>query len=151
MNRKNRDFPAVRRTDFREGFSLQGDTAMGARCRRVIAPSAADQPSLTRMPDAGMVGPNDRAREWRASPYYLVSATFSRPARGPSQNRPQTLATPLRQFRKRKKETPLCAQNFFAGGLRMSALALCVQPVSATPLVVYRLAFGSPRSFADVD
>jgi len=28
---------------------------------------------------------------------------------------------------------------------------LCVQPVSATPLVVYRLAFGSPRSFADVD
>ena len=26
-----------------------------------------------------------------------------------------------------------------------------VQPVSATPLVVYRLAFGSPRSFADVD
>ena len=32
-----------------------------------------------------------------------------------------------------------------------SALTLCVQPVSATPLVVYRLAFGSPRSFADVD
>jgi catalase (peroxidase I) len=29
--------------------------------------------------------------------------------------------------------------------------AVCVQPVSATPLVVYRLAFGSPRSFADVD
>ena len=28
---------------------------------------------------------------------------------------------------------------------------VCVQPVSATPLVVYRLAFGSPRSFADVD
>jgi hypothetical protein len=28
---------------------------------------------------------------------------------------------------------------------------LCVQPISATPLVVYRLAFGSPRSFADVD
>jgi hypothetical protein len=26
-----------------------------------------------------------------------------------------------------------------------------VQPVSATPLVVYRLAFGSPRSFAGVD
>jgi hypothetical protein len=35
--------------------------------------------------------------------------------------------------------------------LRMSALPLCVQPVSATPLVVYRLAFRSPRSFADVD
>src|SRR5262245_8591872 len=33
----------------------------------------------------------------------------------------------------------------------MSAMPLCVQPVSATPLVVYRLAFGSPRSFADVD
>ena len=33
----------------------------------------------------------------------------------------------------------------------VSALPLCVQPVSATPLVVYRLAFGSPRSFADVD
>jgi hypothetical protein len=33
----------------------------------------------------------------------------------------------------------------------MSPLPLCVQPVSATPLVVYRLAFGSPRSFADVD
>src|SRR5262245_7037738 len=33
----------------------------------------------------------------------------------------------------------------------MSALGVCVQPVSATPLVVYRLAFGSPRSFADVD
>ena len=32
-----------------------------------------------------------------------------------------------------------------------SALPLCVQPVSATPLAVYRLAFGSPRSFADVD
>ena len=29
--------------------------------------------------------------------------------------------------------------------------ALRVQPVSATPLVVYRLAFGSPRSFAGVD
>ena len=28
---------------------------------------------------------------------------------------------------------------------------LCVQPVSATPFVVYRPAFGSPRSFADVD
>src|SRR6516165_945969 len=27
----------------------------------------------------------------------------------------------------------------------------CVQPVSATPSVVYRLAFRSPRSFADVD
>ena len=32
-----------------------------------------------------------------------------------------------------------------------AALAVCVQPVSATPLAVYRLAFGSPRSFADVD
>ena len=32
-----------------------------------------------------------------------------------------------------------------------SAFALRVQPVSATPLVVYRLAFGSPRSFAGVD
>src|SRR5262249_43702723 len=32
-----------------------------------------------------------------------------------------------------------------------SGFSLCVQPVSATPLVVYRLAFGSPRSFADVD
>jgi antitoxin HicB len=32
-----------------------------------------------------------------------------------------------------------------------AAKELCVQPVSATPLVVYRLAFGSPRSFADVD
>ncbi len=30
-------------------------------------------------------------------------------------------------------------------------LGMCVQPVSATPLVVYRLAFRSPRSFADVD
>jgi transcription antitermination factor NusG len=28
---------------------------------------------------------------------------------------------------------------------------VCVQPVSATPLVVYRLAFRSPRFFADVD
>ena len=34
---------------------------------------------------------------------------------------------------------------------RKSAFGVCVQPVSATPLVVYRLAFGSPRSFADVD
>ena len=33
----------------------------------------------------------------------------------------------------------------------MSVLPLRVQPVSATPLVVYRLAFGSPRSFAGVD
>jgi len=33
----------------------------------------------------------------------------------------------------------------------MSVFALRVQPVSATPLVVYRLAFGSPRSFAGVD
>jgi hypothetical protein len=33
----------------------------------------------------------------------------------------------------------------------MSAMALWVQSVSATPLVVYRLAFRSPRSFADVD
>jgi hypothetical protein len=30
-------------------------------------------------------------------------------------------------------------------------IGVCVQPVSATPLVVYRLAFRSPRSFADVD
>src|SRR5262249_46161943 len=30
------------------------------------------------------------------------------------------------------------------GGPR-SAFEVCVQPVSATPLVVYRLAFGSPR------
>ena len=36
-------------------------------------------------------------------------------------------------------------------GSCMSASTLCVQPVNATPLVVYRLAFGSPRSFADVD
>jgi hypothetical protein len=43
---------------------------------------------------------------------------------------------PLRQILQRK---------------RMSAFGVCVQPVSATPLVVYRLAFGSPRSFADVD
>jgi len=33
----------------------------------------------------------------------------------------------------------------------MSAKEVCVQPVSATPLAVYRLAFGSPRSFAGVD
>ena len=33
----------------------------------------------------------------------------------------------------------------------VSSSAVCVQPVSATPLAVYRLAFGSPRSFADVD
>ena len=33
----------------------------------------------------------------------------------------------------------------------VSAYGVCVQPVSATPLAVYRLAFGSPRSFADVD
>ena len=32
-----------------------------------------------------------------------------------------------------------------------AGFVLCVQPVSATPLAVYRLAFGSPRSFADVD
>jgi hypothetical protein len=32
-----------------------------------------------------------------------------------------------------------------------SGIRVCVQPVSATPLAVYRLAFGSPRSFADVD
>jgi hypothetical protein len=31
------------------------------------------------------------------------------------------------------------------------AFGVRVQPVSATPLVVYRLAFGSPRSFAGVD
>jgi hypothetical protein len=34
---------------------------------------------------------------------------------------------------------------------KMSVPGLCVQLVSATPLVVYRLAFRSPRSFADVD
>ena len=33
----------------------------------------------------------------------------------------------------------------------MFGSSVCVQPVSATPLAVYRLAFGSPRSFADVD
>jgi transaldolase/glucose-6-phosphate isomerase len=33
----------------------------------------------------------------------------------------------------------------------LSDFGLCVQPISATPLVVYRRAFGSPRSFADVD
>jgi hypothetical protein len=34
---------------------------------------------------------------------------------------------------------------------QMSAIEGCVQPVSATLSVVYRLAFRSPRSFADVD
>ena len=33
----------------------------------------------------------------------------------------------------------------------LAALSLCVQPVSATPLIVYRLGFRSPRSFADAD
>jgi len=32
----------------------------------------------------------------------------------------------------------------------MSSIGVCVQPVSATPLIVYRLGFRSPRSFADV-
>ena len=32
-----------------------------------------------------------------------------------------------------------------------SAFGVCVHPLSATPLAVYLLAFGSPRSFADVD
>ena len=36
-------------------------------------------------------------------------------------------------------------------GSNVTGFTLCVQPVSATPLAVYRLAFGSPRSFADVD
>jgi hypothetical protein len=31
------------------------------------------------------------------------------------------------------------------------AIGVRVQPVSATPLEVYRLAFRSPRSFADAD
>ena len=43
--------------------------------------------------------------------------------------------------------SPLADVNFE----RMTIKSLCVQPVNATPLVVYRLAFGSPRSFADVD
>jgi pimeloyl-ACP methyl ester carboxylesterase len=34
---------------------------------------------------------------------------------------------------------------------RMDDIRVCVQPVSATLLVVYWLAFQSPRSFADVD
>ena len=34
---------------------------------------------------------------------------------------------------------------------KVSSTLVCVQPISATPLVVYRLAFRSPRSFADVD
>ena len=34
---------------------------------------------------------------------------------------------------------------------RLIVIGVCVQPVSATPLAVYRLAFGSPRSFAGVD
>jgi hypothetical protein len=34
---------------------------------------------------------------------------------------------------------------------RMSAFGVRVQPVSATPLEVYRLAFRSPRSFAVAD
>ena len=37
------------------------------------------------------------------------------------------------------------------GAFPQNIVDLCVQPVSATPLAVYRLAFGSPRSFADVD
>ena len=55
--------------------------------------------------------------------------------------------------RRRQPSTSLSAaivhlSNF---GDPMSLMGLCVQPVSATPLVVYRLAFRSPRSFADVD
>jgi hypothetical protein len=43
------------------------------------------------------------------------------------------------------------AQETGAKPIGVARKPLRVQPVSATPLVVYRLAFGSPRSFAGVD
>ena len=57
------------------------------------------------------------------------------------------------------ESSPSCRDVIFAIALHvvssdaryMVVIGMCVQPVSATPLVIYRLAFGSPRSFADVD
>jgi hypothetical protein len=46
------------------------------------------------------------------------------------------------QWTELQKQAPV-TETFFK--------TVCVQPISATPLVVYRRAFGSPRSFADVD
>ena len=53
----------------------------------------------------------------------------------------------------RAKRTPSICPDVFGRNylMGMSLFVVRVQPVSATPLVVYRLAFGSPRSFADVD
>ena len=48
--------------------------------------------------------------------------------------------------------TSFFAENgVYHASVGLNHYGVCVQPVSATPLAVYRLAFGSPRSFADVD
>src|SRR5215469_8713732 len=66
MNRKNRDFPALRKTDFREGFSLQGDPAKDARSRRGYrAIGGRSAIADGRTPDAGLVGSTDRDRKRR--------------------------------------------------------------------------------------
>ena len=66
---------------------------------------------------------------------------------------PQSLAA---DWPEAQMTTPVGLPIFFAlmqfyAGAGTAVIVLCVQPVSATPLAVYRLAFGSPRSFADVD
>ena len=51
----------------------------------------------------------------------------------------------------RDKIAPMDLDEIPVTAAGMEVIEVCVQPVSATPLVVYRPAFGSPRSFADVD
>ena len=46
---------------------------------------------------------------------------------------------------------PLLETDASLGVAYVSGMRRRAQPVSATPVVVYRLAFQSPRSFADVD
>ena len=69
---------------------------------------------------------------------------------GPEKSDPAIVAMKPANKKEQSVAEPV-EQRAGARARGMSLTPLCVQPVSATALVVYRLAFGSPRSFADVD
>src|SRR5262249_11664419 len=100
----------------------------------------------------------------RASDVVLVNNGFLEDSVTRSQafcySRARKMRSPCKQQEKNRERgaEAICVRSGEPGRVlinastgRMSAFGVCVQPVSATPLVVYRLAFGSPRSFADVD
>ena len=97
----------------------------------------------------------DNPKHWqrRRRPPPILDGEILEPEVEPEQPRIRVEVTHRYQPPQRRSApppwiVPLVVILFFS---MVSPYALCVQPVSATPLAVYRLAFGSPRSFADVD